>query len=53
MRVTFRAPPPANPARIPVNASDAQYNTANIGAGRIRLRERRMDGLDLPRQIGC
>jgi hypothetical protein len=25
MRVTFRAPPPANPARIPVNASVAQY----------------------------
>jgi hypothetical protein len=28
IRVIFRAPPPANPARIPVNASVAQYHTA-------------------------
>jgi hypothetical protein len=27
VRVTFRAPPPANPARIPVNTSVARYNS--------------------------
>jgi hypothetical protein len=37
MRVTFRAPPPANPARIPVNASVAQYKAANA---RLMLRLR-------------